>query len=123
MNEFEFLNYFPTPEEKYFMGIATVRFMGKIMLKYKVIEKKDGTGFFVAAPNYRLNINGEYKYVDAIMIDSQMQRDELLDYIRKEVNMAMNPQAPQQQAYVPPPQQVQQPQQQNFAPDLNDCPF
>ncbi len=118
MNDIEFLNYLPTPEEQYFMGIATVRLYGRIILKYKVIEKKDGSGFFVASPNYRLPLgeNGDLKYVDAIMLDSRMEHDELMNIIRNGVNRSISPQ-PQQQ-YQPPP-----PQAENFQPDLNAFPF
>ena len=119
MNNIEFISYEPTPEEQYMMGIATVSLYGKIILKFKIVEKKDGTTFFVAPANYRVaDGGGSYKYIDAIMLDSRMEHEELMGLIRQGVNQAMNPQ--QQQ-----PQSVhnQAPPQQNFAPDLGECPF
>ena len=123
MNEHEFLNYLPTPEEKYFMGIATVRLYGRIILKYKIVEKKDGTGYFVAPPNYRLPIgDGDYKYVDAFMIDSRSEHDDLLQLVRDGVNQSTNPRA---QQTAPQQQQATQGHHQtgSFHPDLEACPF
>ena len=54
MSDFEFLNYLPTPEETYFRGIVTARIYGKIVVKYRVVNKKDGSGYFIAPPSYLL---------------------------------------------------------------------
>ncbi|HUU86569.1 MAG TPA: hypothetical protein VMX17_02300 [Candidatus Glassbacteria bacterium] len=122
MNEHEFLNYLETPTERYFKGIATVRLYGRIILKYKIVEKKDGTGFFVAPPNYRIPTgDGSHKYMDAFMIDSRSEHDELLQLVRNGVNQSTNPRATQ----APQQQQATQGQQQagSFQPDLDACPF
>lgn len=139
MDDFEFLNYLQTPDEKYFMGIATTRIYGKIVLKYKIVQKKDNSGYFIAPPNYRLPVkeDGTHKYIDAFLIDSRTEHDLLLEFIRKHVNMIIHPrqnqQEQQQQQNNPPVQHSQvnhqqaqkqtQQQTQQYQPDLDSCPF
>lgn len=149
MNGYEFIGYLETPNEEYFMGVATIRFMRRIVIRYKIIKNKDDTGYFVSEPSYRIVGDGKPEYLKAIIVDSQIENDELKRYIRNCVNQAMNPnnqqqqqqetqQPPQQQSqqecdlHQQPPQQQQQvqqapqqsqPQQQYGQPDLNSCPF
>lgn len=124
MNDFEFINYLETPDEKYFMGIACVRLYGKIVLKYKIVERKDGSSFFIAPPSYRLPLpnSEDFKYIDAFMIDSRMEHEELQDFIRSHVDKHMNSHSvnqPQQQQQQPPPPSLQHQEQQQ----VGECPF
>lgn len=119
----EFLRYDPTPDEQYFSGIVTIRLYGRLIVRYKVVDKKDGSGYFIAPPNYRVTdpLSGDAKYLDAIMIDSKMENDDLQSMMRQCINKARNQNA--QQQYQQPQAQQAQPSQQNFNPDLDSCPF
>lgn len=130
MNNHEFISYVATPNEQYFSGIATVKLYGRLIAKYKVVDKKDGSGYFIAPPNYRVTdpLSGDAKYIDAIMIDSKMENDDLQAMMRQCINKARNQNAQrqnpqQQQQYQQPQAQQAQPSQQNFNPDLDSCPF
>lgn len=126
MNNYEFVSYVPTPNEQYFQGIVTVRAYGKIILRYAVKDKKDGTGFFIVPATFRISDphSGDYKYLEGAMLDSKMENDDLQALMRKHVNSFRNQ---GQQSAQTVNQQYQQPQaqpsQQTFQPDLNSCPF
>ncbi len=109
MSKFEFIKFEPTPTEKHF-GIATVKLFDKVIAKFKMINTKDGSAFFPAAPSLKL---GE-SYVSAFMLDSQSEKEELDNLIKHNVRQALNGGA--QKA---PPQQ-QQYQQTSFT---EECPF
>ncbi|HUU88548.1 MAG TPA: hypothetical protein VMX17_12455, partial [Candidatus Glassbacteria bacterium] len=74
-------------------------------------------------PNYRIPTgDGSHKYMDAFMVDSRSEHDDLLQVVRDGVNQSIN--ARTQQAS-PQQQQATQGQQQagSFQPDLDACPF
>lgn len=87
MNIFEFLSYEATPTEKY-LGIATVRAWGKIILKFKIVPGKDGRGFFAAVAAYKNGVkpDGKDKYDDAFTIDSNYEAGELKKLIEDNVS-------------------------------------
>lgn len=65
MNQIEFINYVETPNERQ-LGIATIKAWGKILLRYKVMPRKDGSGFFVVPAAHKI----EAQYVSAFQLDS-----------------------------------------------------
>lgn len=80
MNQFEFLQYDEVKGEK-FLGIATVRCWGKIILRYKIIPTKEGNSFFAAPAGLK---NGE-KYESSFMLDSNYENQQLMNLIRDKV--------------------------------------
>lgn len=84
MNNLEFLNYIPTPGEKY-IGIATVKLYGKIILRYKIVPTKDGSGHFPAPASYKV---GD-EYAHAFTLDSMSENDELKKLIMSNVKQAL----------------------------------
>lgn len=80
MNNFEFLSYEPVNGEK-FLGIATVRAWGKIILRYKIVPTKDGKGIFPASSSIK---NGE-KYENSFMIDSNYENQAIIALIKDKV--------------------------------------
>lgn len=48
-SQVEFLAFDETLAEKY-LGVASLRFFGQIILRYKVQQTKDGNGIFIVAP-------------------------------------------------------------------------
>lgn len=83
MNNFEFISYQETPNDKYGMlGIVTVCVYGKVILKYKKMLSKQGGDFF-ASPSYTIETNGEKKYVNSHMLNSRIEDELLLEFIRE----------------------------------------
>ena len=76
MGNFEFVRYEATPGEKH-LGIATVKAYGRIVLRYKIVPNKDGSGFFPAAASYKLpSHGGEDAYISAFLLDSRSEEEE-----------------------------------------------
>ena len=88
---FEFLGYTATPNEKH-LGIASVKYMGKIVLRYKIVPKKDGSAWFPNAASYKIVENGEDRYTAAFMLDSHSESEDMMNFIRKHVTACMKPQ-------------------------------
>lgn len=81
--QIKLLDYIQTPEDQKCLGVATISMDEKIILRYKVIPKKDGKGFFVAAPSCKV---GE-EYQSAFMLANRIEEEEINSMIRKSVNM------------------------------------
>jgi hypothetical protein len=88
MKHVEFLGYKPTPNDKYSMlGYATARLtvklddnrIGKFVVRYKHIKKKDGSGDFFAEGA----IQADEENVKLYFLDSTTDNDELRDFIRE----------------------------------------
>ena len=77
MTNFEFLSYDTVVGEK-FLGIATVRAWGKIILRYKIVPNKDGSGFFASPSSIK---NGD-RFESAFMIDSTYENKGVQEWIR-----------------------------------------
>jgi hypothetical protein len=86
---FEFLDYLPTPGEKH-LGIARVKCWGKIVLRYKIVPKKDGGGVFPGCASYKVVDGGEETYVPAFVLDSNSDREDVEALIRKGVRPYLN---------------------------------
>ena len=80
MNNFEFLSYDVVVGEK-FLGIATVRAWGKIILRYKIVPNKDGSSFFASPSSIK---NGD-RFEAAFMLDSNYENQGLQAMIREKV--------------------------------------
>ena len=99
MDKLEFLNYTETPHEKH-LGIATIRTWGKIVLRFKIIARKDGSGNFVAPASYKIS----EQYVPCFAIDSNFDKESIEKFVLSHVPASNHSQAvPQQpQAYYQP---------------------
>ena len=88
--KYEFNSYELTPNDKYGMiGIATVTINGpvKVVLKYKKTRGKDGKSEFFVSPSYAIESDsGEKRYVNAFFLDSSNENQNLLQFIRDNVN-------------------------------------
>ncbi len=85
-SDYEFLGYIETPNDKYGMlGIATVRLYRKVVIRYKHVKTKDGTGTFFTAASYTYEEGGDKKYSAAFLIDSRAEEEELLEFVRSSV--------------------------------------
>ncbi len=123
MNQIEFIKYEKANDEKY-LGIATVKLYGKILLRYKIVANKDGSGYFPAAASYK-NPSYPDQYYASFMLDSNSEKEEVENCIRSNVKryMQAETQAGQSAFQQPAPQvqyqqlqqQYQQPQQQQYA--------
>lgn len=79
--EITFIDYKKTPSEKY-LGIATVNFNNLVYLRYKIVQGKDGNGYFVAPASYKID---DY-YVPCFVVDSNMTKERINTVIRKGVD-------------------------------------
>lgn len=106
----QFLKYVPVVGEKH-LGIAIVRWLGKIILRYKVMQSQDGSGYWVAAGSAKIGVkrDGKDNYEEWFQLDSSYDRDEMKEFILQHVE----PILAQKQAsvFAPPPQQQYAPQQ------------
>lgn len=90
MNQFEFLEFVATPNEKH-LGIATIKAFGKIILRYKIIPNKDGTGYFVGCASYKMpGIAGGDQYEEAFMLDSNYEMKQVTSLILANVKTFLN---------------------------------
>lgn len=97
MSQFEFMEYTPTPNEKH-LGIVKVKCWGKIVLRYKIVQKKDGNGFFPVAASYKMSSSdGEDNYVNAFALDSNSDKEDLENLIKSSIKRYLSPQATQAQ--------------------------
>lgn len=116
-DQIEILKFEPTPEAKH-IGIAHIRLFRQVVLRYKVIENKDGSGYFVASPSYKREFpDGTDKWNPWFMLDSQVFSEEVQEMIRAYVNkvFSQKPSNPQSNAFTQQPNQGY-PQQQQRAP-------
>ena len=89
---YEFISYKATPTDQYMLGVATVRLFGKIILRYKHVKTKDGTGDFFTSPSYTITENTEKKYLNAFMLDSRSDEELLMEFVREGYRKSMQSQ-------------------------------
>lgn len=121
MEKFQFVGFEPTPGEK-FAGIATVRVYGPIVivLRYKIVLKKDGSNYFPSCASYKMpgREPGE-EYDECFMLDSRSDNDAMIKFIMHNFNAWQRSQQPSVfQNY-----QTNAPQQQNpnYAPQAQQA--
>ncbi len=101
MNNIEFLNYTPTPTEKH-LGVATVRYDRKFILRYKIAPNPKGENLFVNAPSLKVD-DSDKPYKPAFEIDSKYESEELEKFILQNVRLHMPPKkqsAPEQYNFI-----------------------
>lgn len=76
--EIKFVDYIETPDEKH-LGIVTVNYKDLMYLRFKVSPGKDGKGYFIKSPSYKVGEN----YMDAIMVDSRIENEKILSCARE----------------------------------------
>jgi hypothetical protein len=84
--EVEFLSFDETPEEKY-LGVASIRFFGRIILRYKVQKTKDGNGIFIAAPSFKKTDPSGEHWCQWFMLDSMSQNESVTNLIKTKVKL------------------------------------
>lgn len=84
-NDIEILKFEETPEQN-FVGVAHVRLFKSVILRYKVVNNKDATGYFIVAPSYKREIDGTEKWNQWFMLDSQYFTEEVVETIRAYIN-------------------------------------
>lgn len=88
---FEFCDFTATPGEKY-LGIAKIKFYGKIVLRYKIVPKKDGSGYFPVPASIKMpSDDGVDNYVSCFTVDSNSDKEDIEELIRKNIRKYLNP--------------------------------
>ena len=115
----EFLEYTPTPNEKY-SGVAKIRVTlangNRMILRYKMIMRKDGAGSFPAVAAYRVPDDKEGgPFVSAFELDSSDDKKAMDNFLRENIkrwNTRPAVSQPQPAYYQQPPHYQNQPQPQ-----------
>jgi hypothetical protein len=102
MSLVEFISFKATPGEKH-LGIASVRYLGKITLRYKIMPGKE-RGIFANPASYKITVDGEDKYTPSFMIEMNSDAEEVMNCVKRGSSKAMEQAASQKAA----PQQNQQ---------------
>jgi hypothetical protein len=92
MNKFEFISIKEFPEGQYPTAIATVRvnlkdekgFPVREVIRYARKTAKDG-GVFWAMATHTVTVNGEKKYLPGFKLDSELDEELLIDFIKQSV--------------------------------------
>lgn len=82
MSNFKFISYEPTPSDEKQLGVVTIQAYNKLFLRYKMLKKKEGGGYFAIPASYKV---GE-EYLPAFVLDSNFEKDEIDRLIRQNVN-------------------------------------
>jgi hypothetical protein len=93
MNTFEFLSYIETPAEKY-LGVASLKCWGKIVLRFKIVATKDGKGTFPACASYKIIDESGERYIPAFIVDSRSEQEEIEHVIRNGVKRTLSGNVP-----------------------------
>jgi len=116
----DFMNYVPTPEEKY-MGVATTRHTldngNKLILRWKCVPNKEGEGYFIVPASMKMadtSGQGQNVFAESHMLDSRSDHEDLMKFIRTHVNSSMNQATSVHQS---------RPSTQVFQPKEEDLPF
>jgi hypothetical protein len=88
MNICEFISYVKTPAEKH-LGIVTVKLYGKIILRFKIVQTKDGKSTFPNAASYKITDDSGERYIPAFMLDSRSEQEEVEHVIRAGVKKSL----------------------------------
>lgn len=115
MNICEFISYVKTPLEKH-LGIATVKLYGKIILRFKIVQTKDGKSTFPNAASYKITDDSGERYIPAFMLDSRSEQEEVENIIRVGVKKSLL-EHPQHQSHAP----IQM--SGSIVDDMSDVPF
>lgn len=81
--DMQFLKYTPVTGEK-FLGIAVMRWLGKIILRFKVMEStQPGGGYWVTAGSAKVGVkpDGKDNYEEWYQIDSSYDRDMVKEFV------------------------------------------
>ncbi len=110
MNNFEFKSYTPTPTDQYMLGIAKIKLYGRIVVNFKHVKTKDGAATFYCTNNYTLTDSlGEKKYLPCVQLDSRDDEELLMDFIRENVNTAIQQRSAHKAQQSSQPQEIHYP--------------
>lgn len=121
MKNFEVCKFEKNEDGSNCVGSVDVRLEIPVILRYKIIKKKDGSGVFYAPPSFKITQNGEDRYLPAFVIDSNYQSDEIRAEIQTFLHNLKEKQRGSLSNPVPPPPAHQDVFQTNSQED--DLPF
>lgn len=86
MYNFQIIDYVATPESQFHLGLCTVLVDGGWILVFAHKNKKDGSGTFFCSQSYKLEKNGEKRFLPDIKNDSRAKDEALMDFLRANWN-------------------------------------
>jgi len=82
MTNVKFISFVATPGEKH-LGICTVKFADKIILRYKIASGKDGKGIYANPASYKIVEDGEDRYIKAFALEMTSDNEVVMECVRK----------------------------------------
>lgn len=89
MSNYKFLNFIPQKNDPKCFGVAEILAFDKIVLRYKIIPRKDNSGYFPATSSIKVVEFGQEKYINAFTIDSNYENQQIVDLVMKNVKSHM----------------------------------
>lgn len=84
MSKYEFKSYKLYPEDQYTNASCKIRIDGRFVVTYVQKKMKNG-GHFWSSPSAGITEAGEKKFLSGFMFDSQMENEEIIDFIQENV--------------------------------------
>jgi hypothetical protein len=85
------LGFNHTPAIPNQIGIATVLLLDEVIARFKTVNKKDGSGYFIAPCSIKSHEDGKEIYLDAIAFERNSFKDEVYNLIRSHLSKSMAP--------------------------------
>jgi len=93
MSDYRILNVIPQNEE-HCKAVVEVMAFDKLVLRFKIVARKDGNGHFPCTANIKVAEYGEERWTPSFALDSNYEREELNREILKAYKTHINgPQA------------------------------
>jgi hypothetical protein len=90
LNNYEFISYIPTPEDKYgVLGVAEILIDGKYTVRFKHVNKKDGSGQFFASNSFTIGEKPTARYLDCFEMDSSNEKRKLQEFLHEGYKQVM----------------------------------
>lgn len=91
MNDFsvEFTDFIATPSEKT-IGIATIKLYGRLLVRYKILPNKDGSGFFASPSSFKITKDGVDTFLPSFVVDSRSEENTIKTLIHDSVKRLIN---------------------------------
>ncbi len=88
MTHYKFLSFEKTPSIENQLGIVSVLIDDKWMVRFKIVNRKDGSGFFIAGGNVKGEPTEPDKtnWLDCFVPDRNSEKEELYNFIRASIS-------------------------------------
>lgn len=96
MNNYEFISYKQYNQDPYTTASCKIRIDKRFVVNYFQKKTKDGGLFWTPASAQIMGDDGQKQYITGFMLDSQMESEMLIDFIKENVRLATSARTPMQ---------------------------